>query len=183
MDILIGWSASNGTILANPNRRLGTTNARQVFTPRSAFRNFFSGCESNRVVKQQRLLTGESESSKGLLPGCEPNLHGCFRTPRATGSELSLALRRPNRRKPLEILGFNAKSRERSLSAFCVNQLTGSFRAKILSSPSATLLEQTQDYRALKCEKPWKNGLFSFCPSIQPSGRPPVSSCRLEQRC
>lgn len=31
------------------------------------------------------------------------------------------------------------KAQERSLSAFCVNCLTGSFRAKILSSPSATL--------------------------------------------
>ena len=75
-------------------------------------------------------------------------------TPRATGSELKLAPRRPNRRKPLEIQGFNAKSRERSLSAFCVNWLTGSLRAKILSSPSKTLLEQNQDSRALECEKP-----------------------------
>jgi hypothetical protein len=49
------------------------------------------------------------------------NLHGCFRTPIATGSELKRAPRRPNRRKPSENQGFNAKSRERSLSAFCVN--------------------------------------------------------------
>ena len=48
------------------------------------------------------------------------------------------------------------------------------------SFPIATLLEQKRDSRALKSEKPWKNGLFSFCPSIQPSGRPPVSICRLE---
>jgi hypothetical protein len=54
---------------------------------------------------------------------------------RATGSELKIAPRSPNRRKPLENQGFNAKSRERSLSAFCVNWLTGSFRAKNLSSP------------------------------------------------
>ncbi len=63
------------------------------------------------------------------------NLHGCFRTPIATGSELKRAPRRPNRRKPLEIQEFNTESRERSLSAFCVNRLTGSFRAKNLSSP------------------------------------------------
>ena len=40
------------------------------------------GTESNRVVKEQRWLTRESESSKGLLAGCVANLHGCFRTPR-----------------------------------------------------------------------------------------------------
>ena len=102
---------------------------------------------------------------------------------RATGSELKRAPRSPNRRKPLEIQGFNAESREHSLSAFCVNWLTGSFRAKNLSSPSETLLEQSQDSRALECEKPRKNELFSFCWSIEPSGRPPVSICRSEQRC
>ena len=60
-------------------------------------------------------------------------------TPRANSSKLKLALWGQDRRKPLEIQGFNAKSREHSLSAFCVNWLTGSFRAKNLSSPSATL--------------------------------------------
>lgn len=35
-----------------------------------------------------------------MLPGSEPNLHGCSRTQRATGSELNLAPRGPNRRKP-----------------------------------------------------------------------------------
>lgn len=40
---------------------------------------------------------------------------------RATGSELKLAPRSPNRRKHLENLGVNAKSHERSLSAFSVN--------------------------------------------------------------
>ena len=67
----------------------------------------------------------------------------------------------------------NAKRREQRLSAFAVYQCVGQFRGQNISSPSETLLEQTQDSRALKCEKPWKNGLFSFCPSIQPSGRPP----------
>ncbi len=60
------------------------------------------GSESNRVVKEQRLLTRESESSKGLLPGCKANLHGCFRTPTATRSELKVAIGDPDRRKPLE---------------------------------------------------------------------------------
>jgi hypothetical protein len=83
-------------------------------------------------------------------------------TPRANSSKLKLALWGQNRRKPLKIQGFNAKRRERSLSAFCVNWLTGSFRAKILSSPCATLLEQNRDSRALECEKPWKNELFSI---------------------
>lgn len=45
----------------------------------------------------------------------------------------------PERRTPSENCGFNANSRERSLSTFCVNWLTGSFRAKILSSPEGTL--------------------------------------------
>jgi hypothetical protein len=71
-----------------------------AFIRRSPFRNSLSGCESNRVVKEWRLLTRESESSKGLLPGCEPNLHGCSRTLRATGSELKLAPRVSNRPKP-----------------------------------------------------------------------------------
>ena len=74
------------------------------FTPRSPFRNFLSGFESNRVVKQQRLLTRESESSKGLLPGCEANPHGWLRDPeskfletktRALGSESSQTLENP----------------------------------------------------------------------------------------
>jgi hypothetical protein len=72
---------------------------------------------------------------------------------RATGSELKLAPRPSSLREPLEIQSFNAKSRERSLSAFCVNWLTGSFRAKNLRFLSETLLEQTQDSHALKCEK------------------------------
>jgi hypothetical protein len=42
----------------------------------------------------------------------------------------------------------NAKSRELALSAFCVNWLTGSFRAKILSSLSATLFELPRKTRA-----------------------------------
>jgi hypothetical protein len=73
-----------------------------VFTRRSLFRNSLLGCESNRVVKEWRLLTRESESSKGLLPGSEPNLHGCFRTPRATAAELEFRCSDPNRRKPAE---------------------------------------------------------------------------------
>jgi hypothetical protein len=48
-------------------------------------------------------------------------------TPRANSSKLKLALWGQDRRKPLEIQGFNAESREHSLSAFCVNRLTGSF--------------------------------------------------------
>jgi hypothetical protein len=69
-------------------------------TRRSLFRNSLSGSESNRVVKEWCLLTRESESSKGLLPGCEPNLHGCSRTPRATVAELEFRCSDPNRRKP-----------------------------------------------------------------------------------
>ena len=41
----------------------------------------------------------------------------------------------------------NAKSREHSLSAFCVNWLTGSFRAKNLSSLSGPLFESDQETR------------------------------------
>ena len=74
----------------------------KTFTRRSPFRNSLSGCESNRVVKEQRLLTRESESSEGLLQGCEGNLHGCFRTLRATRSELRVARRGEHQRKPLE---------------------------------------------------------------------------------
>jgi hypothetical protein len=67
---------------------------------RQILQGLLPGSESNRVVKEQRLLTKESESSKALLPGCEPNLHGCSRTLRATGSELRVTRRDPNRRKP-----------------------------------------------------------------------------------
>jgi hypothetical protein len=72
-----------------------------LFTSRSPFRNFFLGCESNRVVKEQRLLNRESESFQGLLPSCEPNLHGCLRTLRATGSELEFRCLGEHRGKPL----------------------------------------------------------------------------------
>jgi hypothetical protein len=141
-------SRNVGNNLKTQNHGTSRRRLDPAFTRRSLFRNSLSGCESNLVVKEWRLLTRESESSKGLFPGCEPNLHGCFRTPRATGSELKLAPRSPNRRKLLEIQGFDAKSREHSLSAFCVNWLTGSFRAKNLSSLGETLFESDQETRA-----------------------------------
>ena len=83
-------------------RALAARTDRSASTEARVRRPLLSVAESNRVVKEQRLLTRESESSKGLLPGCEPNLHGCFRTPRATVAELKVADRGEHRRKPLE---------------------------------------------------------------------------------
>jgi len=78
-------------------------------------------------------------------------------TPRANSSKLKLALR-PGNRNPQEIQGFNAESREHSLSAFCVNWLTGSFRAKNLSSAKES---QACDRPVIK----WYS-----CKSMMPNG-------------
>jgi hypothetical protein len=111
------------------------------------------GCESKRVVKQQRLLNRDCESFVGLLSGCATNHDVCSRTLRATGSERESDPPGPNRRKPLKRLDVNAKRRKLGLTAFCVNQYGGSFRASYLSSPSATLFELARETRALKPSK------------------------------
>jgi len=41
----------------------------KLFDSRSLFRNSRTGCDSNRVVKEWRLLTRDSESSKRLKAG------------------------------------------------------------------------------------------------------------------
>ena len=101
-------------------------------------------------------------------------------TPRATGSELKLAPRRPNRRNPLENQGFNAKSRERSLSAFCVNWLVSSqkFQLPEPNSPrtkprlSRFGMRKTQEKRA-----------FQFSLVDRAQWPFPLVICRLEQSC
>ena len=80
-----------------------------LFTSRLLFLYSLSGFESNRVVKQQRLLTRESECSNGLVSGSGSNHGGWARPQGATLSELKLAPRSTNRRKPLKISGFSAK--------------------------------------------------------------------------
>ncbi len=65
------------------------------FTPRSAVRNF--------------------------SPGCEGNPHGWLRAPESKFLKTKTRAATPERRTPSENCGFNANSRERSLSAFCVN--------------------------------------------------------------
>jgi hypothetical protein len=113
---LCGWSGQLGPMYrfrrswveSSPSPRTEGRNqpakqqveTKQTFTLPSLFRNSLPGCESNQAVKEWRFLTRESERSKGLSPGCDPNLHGCFRIPQATAAELKLASRDPNRRKP-----------------------------------------------------------------------------------
>ena len=73
-----------------------------------------------------------------MLSGCVPNHDVCSRTLRATGSERESDPPNPNQRKPLKRLDVNAKRRKLGLTAFCVNQYGGSFRASYLSSSGRT---------------------------------------------
>jgi hypothetical protein len=90
---------------------------------------------------------------------------------------------RPEPKKPTNLCDLRPRNEKRpavDLSTPGVKSFGRQSSNSDESFPIATLLEQKRDSRALKSEKPWKNGLFSFCPSIQPSGRPRVSICRLE---
>ena len=75
-----------------------------------------------------------------LLPDPESNRFGT--KTRASRSESSQTRENGAR---------NAKSREHSLSAFCVNWLTGSFRAKNLSSPGWARTTDTRINSPLLC--------------------------------
>ena len=124
---------------------------------RAIWRSFLNSMESQSMVSSSVACELDRQSHASSIPWQTPigvsltclpftprSLFATFsRGARATGSELKRAPRWPNRRKPLEIQGFSAKSREHSLSAFCVSWLTGSFRARNLSVPYALILEQT----------------------------------------
>ena len=113
-----------------------------------------------------------------------PNHDVCSRTLRATGSERESEPPGPNRRKPLKRLDVKAKRRKLRLTAFCVNQYGGSFRASYLSSPGRARTSDTRINSPLLCRLSYRGiwSGYSLLPDtrINPDGSGLL--CRLSYR-
>ena len=95
----------------------------KAFTPRSLFRNTLTGCESNRVVNEQRLLTRVREFER-VTPGVRAQPPWLLSDPESNRFGTKSRAARSKSSQTPENGARNAKSREHSLSAFCVNWLT-----------------------------------------------------------
>ena len=111
----------------------------------------------------------ESESSRPIFRTDGRNLEGCVRETEISLQTEIAAVRAGETRKAWETrekLGRNEKRPAVDLSTPGVKSFGRQSSYFDESSPSETLLEQTQDSRALECENRWKTELFSFCRSM-----------------